>query len=118
MSTSFYGSHFKPTFAGKGSTLKELLTVAECPSHPSESFTSDTREANPALSPLDRPTLTRTTDTCHTMVTREDRARENTEKHGLDDKLRQLYMGLLALLDGHHRVNPRVRHHCEHADRL
>lgn len=97
--------------ARKKSTLKKLLTLAECPSHPSESFASDTREANPALSPFHRPALTRTTDTCHTMVTRENRARENTEKHGLDDKLRQLYMGILALLDGHHTVNSRVRHH-------
>lgn len=44
--------------ARKKSTLKKLLTVAECPSHPSESFASDTREANPALSPFHRPALT------------------------------------------------------------
>lgn len=68
------------------STVKELLSVAECPSHPSESLTSDTREANPALSPFHLPTLTRTTDTCHTLVTWEDRGEENTEKHGPGDK--------------------------------
>lgn len=62
--------------AGKGSTVKELFSVAECPSHPSESLTSDTREANPAFSSFHLPTLTRTTGTCHTLVTWEDRGEE------------------------------------------
>lgn len=92
--------------AGMESAVKERFTVAGCPSHPSESLTSDTREANPALSPFHLPTLTRTTDTCHTLVTWEDRGEENTEKHGPGDKLGQLYMGILALQDGHHRLNP------------
>ena len=87
--------------SGKESALKEVFTVAECPSHPSESLTSDAVEANPALSPFHLPTLTRTTDTCHTSVTWEDRGEENTEKHGPGDKLRQLYMAILALQDGH-----------------
>lgn len=93
-------------WTGKKSALKELFTVAECPSHPSESLTSDAREANPALSLFHLPTLTRTTDTCHTSVTWEDRGEENTEKHGPGDKLRQLYMAILALQDGHLQRNP------------
>ncbi len=73
--------------AGKESDVKELFSVAECPSHPSESLTSDTREANPALSPFHLPTLTRITDTCHTLVTWEGKGDGNTEKHGPGDKL-------------------------------
>lgn len=87
---------------GKGA----LLSVAECPSHPSESLTSDTREANPALSPSHLPTRTRTTDTCHTLVTWEDSGEENTEKHCPGDKLGQFYIGIIALQDSHHRLNP------------
>lgn len=91
----------------KESALKELFTVAECPTHPSESLTSDTGETNPALSPFYLPTLTRTTDTCHTLVTWDGRGKENTEKHGPGDKLRQLYMRIFALQDGHHSLNPK-----------
>ena len=91
----------------KEDALKEVFTVAECPSHPSESLTPDTGAANSALSPFHLPTLTRTTDTCHTSVTGEDRIEEKAEKHGQGDKLGQLYMRILALQHGHHRVNPR-----------
>lgn len=64
--------------AGKESAVKEVFTVAECPSQPSESLPFDTMEANPAISPFHLPTLTRTTDTCHTLVTWEVRGEENT----------------------------------------
>lgn len=75
----------------KESTLQEVLPVAECPSHPSESLTIDTREANPALSTFHQPTLSCAADTCHALVIREDRVNESAEKHGEGDKLRQLH---------------------------
>lgn len=90
----------------KDSTSEELFTVAECPSHPSESLTSDTWKAYPALSLFHLPTQAHTTDTCHILVTGEDRVEANTEKHGPGDKLRELYMAILALQKAHHRVNP------------
>lgn len=72
---------------------KELFTVAECPSPPSESLTCDTSEANPALSPLHLSPLTHPADTCHTLVTWEDKGEENTVKHGPGDKLRRFLHG-------------------------
>lgn len=92
--------------AGKWCILEEVCSVAECPSHPSESLTLDTREANSALFPLHLPTLTRSADTCHTTVTWEDCEEENTQQHNQGDKLGQLYMGIIVLQDGHHKPEP------------
>lgn len=77
----------------KQSTSQELFTVAECPSHPSESLTSDTWKAYPALSLFHLPILAHTTDTCHILVTGEDRVEANTEKHGPSDKRREFLHG-------------------------
>lgn len=35
-----------------------------------------------------------------------EQGRVEMEKHGLGDKLGQLYMGIIALQAGHHRPNP------------
>ena len=63
--------------AGKESALKEKCSLLQnVLLTPSESLTSDTRETNPTLSPFHLPTLTRTTDTCHTLVPWEDGGEE------------------------------------------
>ncbi len=63
----------KTHVCGKKVHCQGTVHVPECPSHPSESLTCDTSDANLALSLLHLPTLTRTTDTCHTFVSWEDR---------------------------------------------
>lgn len=94
-------------FSGKGSTAVELLSVAECPSLPSESLTSDISVANPALSRSRPPTCT--TDTHTHVMTHSSylghlggREKDEIEKHGSGDKLGQLYMGTIGLQSSHY----------------